>query len=73
MKMIEILKQRCTDLLAKTNDEKKIKILNLVSQILNKENSLKKMDVQVVLNILIDLEYTNKEIPKIYSKIVKED
>ena len=71
--MIEILKQRCTDLLAKTNDEKKIKILNLVSQILNKENSLKKMDVQVVLNILIDLEYTNKEIPKIYSKIVKED
>ena len=71
--MIEILKQRCTDLLAKANDEKKIKILNLVSQILNKENSLKKMDVQVVLNILIDLEYTNKEIPKIYSKIVKED
>ena len=72
MKIINMLKTRCAELLSKAQDEKKLKILNLVSEILSKENSLKKMDVQVVINILIDLEYSKEEIPQIYAAIVKE-
>ena len=76
MKTIDFLKEKCAELLeqeSKNDNEKRITILSTISQILNQQNALIKLDAEIVLNILKDLGFSSKEIPQIYASILKEN
>lgn len=73
MKTIDTLKERCSSLLTTETDTNKLTILKTISEVLTIPNAFKKLDAEIVLNMLKDLGYKANEVTEIYSKILKED
>ena len=74
MSTIDMLKERCSELLIKEcNNKTKVAILSTISEILKQPKAMVKLDAEVVLNILKDLGFSKKEIPEIYASILKEN
>ena len=74
MQTINLLKERCATLIKEEQNNLNsgtLPILITIQQILNQPNALIKLDAEIVLNILKDLGFSKKEIPEIYSSILK--
>jgi len=75
MKTIEKLKQICKVQLEfeqAEGNKKRVDILTTISKILAEENALKRLDAEIVVNILSDLGMEDSEIPEVYAKILQD-
>ena len=75
MKTIEKLKQICKVQLEfeqAEGNQKRVGILTTISKILEEENALKRLDAEIVINILSDLGMEEQEIAEVYAKILQD-
>jgi len=76
MNVVDTLKQKCEQLLIESTnngDVKNAQVLSSIKNILGEDDSLKKMDAEIVVNILSDLGYSVYEIPEVYASILKNN
>ena len=76
MNVVDTLKQKCEELLIESTnngDVKNAQVLSSIKNILGEDDSLKKMDAEIVVNILSDLGYSVYEIPEVYASILKNN
>lgn len=71
--IIENLKNKCEYFLLeniKKSDTKKIQLYKNILNILNSENFFHKLDVEILLNILIDLEISQEKALETYIQLI---